>query len=47
MGVRLKSIFLYGLEYLARILLNSEYFSSELKLIFHLFHFKYLEIGDY
>lgn len=46
-GRKAKSIFLYGLEYLARILLNSEYFSSELKFIFHMFHFKDLKIGDY
>ena len=29
------------------IFLNSEYFSKELKLIFHFFHFKNLKIGDY
>ena len=46
-GRKAKSIFLYGLEYLARILLNSEYFSSKLKFIFHMFHFKDLKIGDY
>jgi len=46
-GRKAKSIFLYGLEYLARILLNYEYFSQELKLIFRLFHFKDLIIGDY
>ena len=46
-GRKAKSIFLYGLEYLARILLNHEYFSQELKLIFRLFHFKDLKIGDY
>ncbi len=46
-GRKAKSIFLYGLEYLARIFLNHEYFSQELKLIFRLFHFKDLEIGDY
>jgi len=42
-----KSIFLYGLEYLARILLNVEYFSQELKLIFRFFNFEGLKIGDY
>jgi hypothetical protein len=46
-GRKAKSLFLYGLEYLARILLNSDYFSSELKFIFHMFHFKDLKIGDY
>ncbi|RLA73532.1 MAG: IS4 family transposase [Epsilonproteobacteria bacterium] len=46
-GRKAKSIFLYGLEYLARILLNHEYFSQELKIIFRLFHFKDLKIGDY
>jgi len=46
-GRKAKSLFLYGLEYLARILLNSEYFSSQLKFIFHVFHFKDLKIGDY
>jgi len=46
-GRKAKSIFLYGLEYLARIFLNHEYFSQELKFIFRLFHFKDLKIGDY
>lgn len=46
-GRKAKSIFLYGVEYLARILLHYEYFSQELKLIFKLFHFKDLKIGDY
>lgn len=46
-GHKAKSIFLYGLEYLAKILLNYEYFSRELKLIFKLFYFKNLKIGDY
>jgi hypothetical protein len=46
-GRKAKSIFLYGLEYLARILLNHEYFSQELKFIFRQFHFKDLKIGDY
>ncbi len=46
-GRKAKSIFLYGLEYLARIFLNYEYFSQELKFIFRLFHFKNLKIGDY
>ena len=46
-GRKAKSIFLYGLEYLARILLNVDYFSLELKFIFKMFHFKDLKIGDY
>jgi len=46
-GRKAKSIFLYGLEYLARILLNVEYFSQELKLIFRFFNFEDLKIGDY
>lgn len=46
-GRKAKSIFLYGLEYLARILLDSEYFSQELKFIFRIFNFKGLKIGDY
>lgn len=46
-GRKAKSIFLYGLEYLARILLNYEYFSQELKLIFSAFNFKGMKIGDY
>ena len=45
-GRKAKSIFLYGLEYLARIFLNSDYFSQELKFIFSLFHFGDLKIGD-
>lgn len=46
-GRKAKSIFLYGLEYLARTFLNYQYFSQELKLIFKLFHFKNMKIGDY
>jgi len=46
-GRKAKSIFLYGLEYLAKILLNYEYFSQELKLIFKIFNFNKLKIGDY
>ena len=46
-GRKAKSIFLYGLESLARMFLNHEYFSQELKFIFRLFHFKDLKIGDY
>jgi len=38
-GCKAKSLFLYGLEYLARILLNYEHFSKELSFIFRQFDF--------
>ena len=46
-GRKSKSLFLYGLEYLARILLNYEFFSRELAFVFKQFHFERLKIGDY
>jgi len=46
-GRKAKSLFLYGLEYLARILLNSDFFSKELTFIFTQFDFGRFEIGDY
>jgi len=46
-GRKAKSIFLYGLEYLAKIFLNSNCFSQELKFVFAILDFKDLKIGDY
>jgi hypothetical protein len=46
-GRKAKSLFLYGLEYLARILLNYEFFSRELAFVFRQFHFQRLNFGDY
>jgi len=46
-GRKAKSLFLYGLEYLTRILLNYEFFHKELSFIFRRFHFGDGKIGDY